>query len=1246
MLHKLDWSNVNIDRQVWARNVTYYRLDTKSQIKTGKLQLNNKYRITGRTMTDDDALLILDILLKPHSLNDLQELVFRQSWAGRSYAAMADETSYDENYLKDVGSRLWKLLSQHLGTRVTKNNLQSVLRQQANRSPHPIPEVLPTITKLETTTQVDWGEAIEVFSFFGRELELEELQYWIVRDHARLVALVGMGGMGKSALSIRLVEQLIAQAKFEYVIWRSLQNTPPLATLLIDLIQFLSKQQETQSSLPQEVPALIQKLMEYLRRSRCLIVLDNAETILRPGYEDYSELLRQLGEMRHQSCLLLTSREKPSIVAILEGNRAPVRSLLLRGLNAVQAQSIFQQRINFVATPTDWEAIVHQYAGNPLALKMVACAIEELFDCNVTKFVEFLQTQTLVFDDIRDLLDRQFDRLTDLEKEVMIWLAINREFVDLAELQTDLISPQSQRRLPETLKSLVRKSFIETQGKQFTQQPVVMEYITDKIIEHFASELSSWNSDIDLGAFSNYFLHRYALLKVTSKEYVRNSQIRVMLSPILERFQEELETSSPERFLKQIFTTLRSLLVDVPTYSIGNLINLMRSLNTNFTDFDFSHLFVWQADLRRIPLHRVNFQAANLEKSSFSESLGGVICTAFLPDGIHLATGDTQGTVSLWNYQTGQQIKVFDRIAAWVTSIAVSPDGKYLAAAAAATIRVWRIETGDCIHTLIGHSGWWIRRVVFSPDGQTLMSSGGEDRSIRFWNIETGQCQQVLEYPDADVFSCAFSPCSSMIAAAHGAHIMLLDRMTGQCVRTLSGHLNQVLSVNFSSDGKTLVSTGVDHLVKIWQVETGDCLHTCAGHRDQAWNAVISPDDCTIASVSNDQTVKLWSLQTGQYIRTLEGFKAHVYGVDFSSDGTLLATSSMDQTVRLWDVTTGACRQLWQGYRNESWEVKFLPTQDGYLLAGAWQDGMIRLWQLPSSQCVQQLVVDSGWVRSLHPISQPMAQSLGIERGLITAADNHIKLWNLDDGSLISEFVGHQAEVPQIIGNDRWFVSCSMDQTIRLWDIQTGECLQIFTGHQHWVFSIACSPTESLIASASLDGTAKLWDLSTGECVCTFEGHHTQLFAIVFSLDGQRVITGSADRTIKIWDIHTGTCLHTLTGHEGWISSLALSSDGRWLASGSVDNTVRLWDLQTLNCQRVLHKHSQWVLSVAFSPDGQWLVSSGNDELLHLWNVQTGEWTQTLTPERLYAGMNVTDVVGLTEAQKFTLKELGAIEAS
>lgn len=1196
-------------------------------------------------MTPDEALAILDESLKPKVLSQIQEFVFRQTWAGDSYAVMAEQSGYDEDYIKDVGSRLWKQLTQVLGIKVTKNSLTSAFGQYVRGLPEQLPPLVaqnpPTDSSL-APVQIDWGEAMEVYSFYGRETELQELHQWITIDRARLVAIVGMGGMGKSALAVRLVERLLVQHDFELTIWRSLRNAPPVAALLIDLIQFLSGQQETQSSLPQEIPALIQKLLHYLRTSRCLLVLDNVETILRSPDPEYGELFRQLGETRHQSCVLLTSREKPSAVAILEGNFALVRSLLLRGLQPAQTQAIFAQRATFIATDADWEAVAGKYAGNPLALKIVACAIEELFDCNVTKFVQFLQTQTIVFDDIRDLLDRQFDRLTDLEREVTIWLAINREFVDLSELQADLVSSQSQRKLPETLKSLLRKSLVETQGRQFTQQPVVMEYITEKIIDRIGWELKNWNLDLDSFDLNQQFLHRYALTKVTSKDYVRNSQIRVILTPILEALKAEI---NPEQSLTQILLSLRLRLRDTPTYSIGNLINLLRSIGTDFTGFDFSHLCVWQADLRNLPLRRVNFQGADLSKSNFSESLGGVFCAAFHPDGIRLVAGDALGTVSLWNHHTAQQLQIFDRASAWVNAIALSPDGCYVATTAAAVIKIWQLETGECLHTIAAHGGSWVRRLVFSSDSRTLMSSGGEDRSVRLWDVATGACQQLFEFP-VDTLSCDFSPDNRSIAVAHSDRtITLWERSTKRCLRTFTGHQNQVWSVVFSPDGKTLVSGSIDRSVKIWQVETGACLHTCTGHKDQIWGVAVSPDGNTIASTSTDHTVKLWSLHTGQCTRTLAEFGAHVYGANFSPDGMLLATSSMDQTLRIWDVATGACRRLWRGYRNDAWEAKFLPCERGYLLGAPWRDGIVRLWQLPDGNCIRQIDTHQKWGWSIHPISPTAARVLGIDRGLLIGTDRTLQLWNLDDATAIRNFSGHQNSVICMtdVGTGERFVSCSMDRTLRLWDIRAGECLHVFTGHQHFVWCTALSPTEALLASVSFDGTTKLWDLNTFECLRTIESHTSQLCAVVFSRDGQQIITSATNSAIAIWDTHSGACLHTLTGHQGWVTSLAISPDGTLLASGSVDNTVRLWDLRSMTCLKVLQQHTQWVLSVNFSPDGRLLVSSGCDEILYVWDVQSGELTRSIAPERLYAGMNITNAIGLTPAQKTALQELGAL---
>ena len=195
-----------------------------------------------------------------------------------------------------------------------------------------------------------------------------------------------MGGIGKTALSVKLAQQLLDRDEpFEFTIWRTLRNAPPLELLLTDLIQVLSCQRESLPALP--IPALLNRLLHYLRQHRCLLILDNGETILQGGqftglyrqdYQAYDKLFRQVGEISHQSCLVLTSREKPETIANIEGEHLPVRSFALNGLMEDDGDRLFDA-IGLLAAPSGRKKLIEVYSGNPLALKIVATSIRELY---------------------------------------------------------------------------------------------------------------------------------------------------------------------------------------------------------------------------------------------------------------------------------------------------------------------------------------------------------------------------------------------------------------------------------------------------------------------------------------------------------------------------------------------------------------------------------------------------------------------------------------------------------------------------------------------------------------------------------------------------------------------------------------------------------------------------------------------------------------------------------------------------
>src|SRR5258706_5768095 len=216
----------------------------------------------------------------------------------------------------------------------------------------------------------DWGEAIDVSAFYGRERELVELERWIVDEHCRLVALLSRGGYGKTTLSVKLTQQI--ERHFDFVIWRSLQHAHRLERLLAEYLTFLSEQHKT--DLPESTGERISLLLEYLRTARCLLALDNVETLFqertragtyRAGYEAYGTFFQRVGQTPHRSCLLLSSREQPKELAPLEETQAPVRTMTLAGLEQGACRQLLKDS-NLPGTEEEYRSLADRCAGKEL----------------------------------------------------------------------------------------------------------------------------------------------------------------------------------------------------------------------------------------------------------------------------------------------------------------------------------------------------------------------------------------------------------------------------------------------------------------------------------------------------------------------------------------------------------------------------------------------------------------------------------------------------------------------------------------------------------------------------------------------------------------------------------------------------------------------------------------------------------------------------------------------------------------
>lgn len=302
---------------------------------------------------------------------------------------------------------LWR--AAHQKVLLDESWLYELLSQQASPLMPVLSKQFPGMDSVPPTgsgPQVDWDEALDIPSFYGRQEELALLSRWVGEERCRVVSVLGMGGIGKSALSVTVMHRVASQ--FEMVIWRSLRDAPACSALLDTCLQVLAPQQLRDK--PDSLEERLDLLMEQLRARRVLLVLDNVEILLeegtgrmRAGYERYARLLRRIGESRHQSCLVLTSREKPTELVALEGSRSPVRALRLAGLDAEAGAQVLAEK-DVVGSLQDRVRLVEMYRGNPLALKIAGQTIRELFGGEV---VPFLKQGEIVFGGVRELLREQ-----------------------------------------------------------------------------------------------------------------------------------------------------------------------------------------------------------------------------------------------------------------------------------------------------------------------------------------------------------------------------------------------------------------------------------------------------------------------------------------------------------------------------------------------------------------------------------------------------------------------------------------------------------------------------------------------------------------------------------------------------------------------------------------------------------------------------------------------------------------------
>ncbi|MCI0714307.1 MAG: protein kinase [Chloroflexi bacterium] len=479
--------------------------------------------------------------------------------------------------------------------------------------------------------------------------------------------------------------------------------------------------------------------------------------------------------------------------------------------------------------------------------------------------------------------------------------------------------------------------------------------------------------------------------------------------------------------------------------------------------------------------------------------------------------------------------------------------------------------------------------------------------------------------------------------------IKLWDIETGEVVRTLEGHTARVNDVAFLPSGLQLVSVSDDQTAILWDVETGEIVRVYQGHTDDV--LAVATDGQVIVTGSRDETIIVWEIFTGRPIHTLQGtHTARITTVDLYS--SLVVSGGADNQIVVWSCNTGDLLQVLDAHQDAIVDVAFSP--DGQRMMSVSADNRIILWNVNGWQTVYARVLTTTQPTSLS--ISPDGTQVIIGDGTPFAGDdaeNVIVLWDLEQGSEIRRFFGHDFQVTDVaFANDgESMVSASASGVLRLWQV---DAESYFWSSQIWPTDftavyvaddriVAALSDRSLVlwnmngvddtptyvrkfglsehreaitavdvygnraVTSSLDRTLILWNLDTFEIIARMEGHTNQVHGVAFSPDGTRILSGSRDRTLILWDGETGELLRTFSAdHTNSINAVAFSPDGTRALSASEDRSLILWDVESGDNLMRLRGHMSGVLDVVFSADGHTAYSGGQDQLVIGWDLETG----------------------------------------
>jgi len=589
---------------------------------------------------------------------------------------------------------------------------------------------------------------------------------------------------------------------------------------------------------------------------------------------------------------------------------------------------------------------------------------------------------------------------------------------------------------------------------------------------------------------------------------------------------------------------------------------------------------------------------------------------AFSPNGRQIAAGtnNPSGLVQLFSAETGAlETTLVDPTGKGhlkpVLSVEYSPDGtRLLTSSEDGTAKVWDLAAGTVLSTLHGHR-WWVWQARFGRHAEgtapTKIVTASHDGTAIVWTDPTGAWNDpaaIAPSPpfrghEGPIYAAAFASDGRTVATAgHDQRVLVwqadqiaefdydaafaappgTDRVGQVSYRALVGHTAPIRSLDFSRDGRIVVSGGHDNAIKVWSVDSGTSLKTLRGHGQWVRACVLSPDSREVLSASFDGTVRRWDIAGYEEVRVLRGrvLVGHddsVLRAEYSRDGQWIVTAGRDRTAKVWSARTGEEQRTYrEGHAFLASKVDF--SADGTLMASAAVDATVRLWKVQTG-------------RQLHVL-----RDTGRGAAVAVSRDGQRVLTGGPDVS-----AGNDAKT-------MWLA--------KLWDASSGEVIHELRAHFAPVTAVAISADGALLYTGDASGASVLWDAQTGQRLAQDAWHTGKIVAAEFAADG-RLVTASEDNSVARRGFRAGSLdePQKLLHPDGLIS-MDCDGAGQYVATTCLDNQVRLWDFDTGEVIRTFTSESAvtnvW-RRVALAPDGsQLLVVDSAARTVRLFDVASG----------------------------------------